>query len=48
MYSIDELEVGSRMTLGEASPLHAALVDAVLPEGRWELLTGDQDVEDVL
>jgi hypothetical protein len=36
------------MTLGEATPPRAALVEAVLAEGRWERLTGDQDLEDVL
>ena len=47
-YSIDEQEVGSQMTLGEASPLGTALVEAVRAESRWELLTGNQQVEDVL
>jgi hypothetical protein len=47
-HSIDEQEVGSQMTLGEATPLRAALVEAVLAEGRWKLLTGDQDVKYVL
>ena len=36
---VDEQDVGSQMTLGEATPLRAALVETVFAEGRWELLT---------
>jgi hypothetical protein len=37
---VDEQDVGSQMTLGEATPLSAAPVEAVLADSRWALLTG--------
>ena len=46
--SINEEEVGSQMALGEPTPRFATLPEAVLTKRRWERLTGDQDIEDVL
>ena len=36
------------MALGEATPVFAARFEPVFSERRWELLTGNQGVEDVL
>jgi hypothetical protein len=36
------------VALREATPVTAALSEAMLTEGRWEPLAGDQGVEDVL
>jgi hypothetical protein len=45
---IDEQKVGSQMALNEATPVMAAHTEPMLTEGRWEPLTGDKGVEDVL
>ena len=36
------------MALGKATPVIFTLSEAMLTEGRWEPLAGDQGVEDVL
>jgi hypothetical protein len=36
------------MALGEPTPPFATLPETVLTKRRWERLTGDQDIEDVL
>jgi hypothetical protein len=45
---IDEKKIGPQVALREATPVIAALSEAMFSEGRWEPLTGNQGVEDVL
>src|SRR5487761_910696 len=46
--SIDEQKVRPQVALSEATPVVGALPEAVLTEGRWQLLARDQGVENVL
>jgi len=45
---IDEQKVGSKVAFGEASPVVATHTEAMLTEGRWENVSGDECIEDVL
>jgi hypothetical protein len=45
---IDEKKIGSQVALREATPVIGALSEAMFSEGRWEPLTGNQGIEDVL